>query len=310
MITKGSLVLLYLRIWTADSVSQSFRRTCWAMFGILISTATAGAFAIIFQCTPIPYAWRSVTGNLTGKCIQLEPFTYTYAALNITYDFIVLLLPCYSILKLRLSWQKKLGICAVFLVGFLVTICSIIRLQYLLRLTHTTNLSWDFQYIGMWSLVECNFSVVCACMPAMAGLAQRIWLKTFNPVKADAAATATQQMQLVRDADDRISPDRKNGPDNGASLELGGFDEHGRRLHSQQSADRLSKTASTRGSSTGMPETDQSLSFNNRESASSQRPAPAGTTRLSYRDHNEVLHEVEILDRPQSRASRPPTRNG
>lgn len=39
----------------------------------------------------------------------------------------------HSLLKLNITWQRKVGVCAVFLVGFLVTIIAVVRLQYLIR---------------------------------------------------------------------------------------------------------------------------------------------------------------------------------
>ncbi|KAK4502730.1 hypothetical protein PRZ48_006156 [Zasmidium cellare] len=180
MVTKISILLLYLRIWTADSTTYRFRTSCWILIALLTATTLTGIFTIIFQCSPVSYAWLQATGKAQGHCIQLTPFTYVYAALDITFDFIIFLLPIHNLLSLTIPLWKKLGVILVFLCGFFVTACSIIRLQYLVRLGDTTNLTWDFQYIGMWSLVECNFSVVCVCMPAMAGLVQRLWSGTFR----------------------------------------------------------------------------------------------------------------------------------
>lgn len=180
MVTKISILLLYLRIWTIDSTTRRFRTTCWIFIALLAAIAVTGVFTIAFQCTPVSYAWLQATGTAQGHCIKLSAFSYVYAALDITLDAIVFLLPIRNLLHLEINWLKKLGVVTVFLCGFFVTICSIVRLQYLVRLGDTTNLTWDFQYIGMWSLVECNFSIVCVCMPAMAGLLQRVWSGTFR----------------------------------------------------------------------------------------------------------------------------------
>lgn len=42
------------------------------------------------------------------------------------------------------------------------------------------NLTWDLHPIGVWSLIEANFSVVVCCMPALTGLLQRTWNKLFG----------------------------------------------------------------------------------------------------------------------------------
>ncbi|KAF7189497.1 Satratoxin biosynthesis SC1 cluster protein 4 [Pseudocercospora fuligena] len=319
MLTKVSLILLYLRIWTADSASSAFRVTCWILIGILLSTATAGIFGIIFQCTPINYAWLSVTGTVQGHCIALEPFTYTYGALNISYDVVVFFLPIHSLLKLRVPWPKKLGLCSVFLVGFLVTICSIIRLQYLVRLSETENISCNFQYIGMWSLVEANFSIVCCCMPAMAGLAQRIWSKSSNFSSSHGSRSKDTQ-QIGAGPDQSISGSPRSDSDPTyveTALEKG----HQDRLTQQEDGPHKLAVSHHEEEQTAIEVLDRertddrptsALLFRQRAGGGRQShyveiahepPAEASIIKLSYRDQHDILHEVEIIDRPQRRAT-------
>ncbi|KAK4497496.1 hypothetical protein PRZ48_011947 [Zasmidium cellare] len=61
------------------------------------------------------------------------PLTYSYGAVSVSYDVLIFFLPIHSLLKLNITWQRKVGVCAVFLVGFVVTIIAIVRLQYLIR---------------------------------------------------------------------------------------------------------------------------------------------------------------------------------
>lgn len=41
------------------------------------------------------------------------------------------------------------------------------RLEYLIRLADTTNVTWDYLPIGYWSAVETHVSVMVACLPAI-----------------------------------------------------------------------------------------------------------------------------------------------
>lgn len=43
-------------------------------------------------------------------------------------------LQIHSLRKLDIPWQKKAGVCSVFVMGFVVTVTSVVRLQYLVRL--------------------------------------------------------------------------------------------------------------------------------------------------------------------------------
>lgn len=134
---------------------------------------------------------------MEGTCIDLKTLTYAHGVLNVCFDVVVIALPIHVLLRMKFPWPKKAGLCAVFLVGFLVTICSLIRLQYaklvvstqirgnetstdMLTQDKSKNLTWDFHPIGIWSLIEANFSIVVCCMPALTGFLQRAWTKLFG----------------------------------------------------------------------------------------------------------------------------------
>lgn len=172
--TKVSLVLLYLRIWSKDS--RNLNMACWIVIGLLTALFISFEFATIFQCIPISYNWRSLIDRTAkGSCTDRQAQIYSQAAFNIFFDVLVLLLPVPSLLKLNISWMKKLGVGIVFAVGIVVTICSIVRLTYLSKYSDSTNVTWNYTYIGLWSLLEVHLSVVCVCVPAAAGLFYRTW---------------------------------------------------------------------------------------------------------------------------------------
>ncbi|EME76878.1 uncharacterized protein MYCFIDRAFT_14484, partial [Pseudocercospora fijiensis CIRAD86] len=165
MLAKLAIVLLYLRIWTADSITKPFRLACWITIGLCIATMLAFVLATIFQCEPISYAWNYISGG-NGNCIQLAPMLYAFAALDIVYNIIVFLLPVPGLRKLQIGWSKKLALSTVFGMGALVTIFSIVRIAFLARSDRESNATWYYHWIGLWSIVEANLSVICVCAPA------------------------------------------------------------------------------------------------------------------------------------------------
>ncbi|KAK4614661.1 hypothetical protein CLAFUR0_09421 [Fulvia fulva] len=172
--TKIAVVLLYLRIWSSSRITKAFRVTSWTIIGSLVVTCIAFDFGLIFQCVPVSSIWGYINGE-AGQCVNLPALTYTFRAISICYDVLIFFLPIHSLMKLNIAWQRKVGVCFVFLVGFVVTICGIVRLQYLVHFNSKENPTWVFQPISMWSIIEINLSMVCICMPAAAGLAQRTW---------------------------------------------------------------------------------------------------------------------------------------
>jgi hypothetical protein len=94
--------------------------------------------------------------------------------------------------KLDLSWKKKIGIIFTFLVGLFVTICSVIRLRALIGWTESTNPTMDFAELAMWSLVELDVGVICACMPGMAALFRRMKTRGTEYVRSKSSHNASQ----------------------------------------------------------------------------------------------------------------------
>ncbi|SMR48890.1 unnamed protein product [Zymoseptoria tritici ST99CH_1E4] len=172
MLAKVAVVLLYLRIWTNEAVKPGFRLVCWATIAVLLSTVLAFDFALIFQCSPISYAWTKVASDETGRCVDISPLMYTFGALDICFNLLVFVLP--SVFALSLSWKNKFGVSLIFLVGLAVTAAAAARLQYQIRFEDSNNTTWNLQYVAMWSFVESALSIMCTCMPAIVGLIQRI----------------------------------------------------------------------------------------------------------------------------------------
>lgn len=183
------------------------------VIGLLAALLVSFEFATIFQCTPVSYNWRSVIDRTAqGSCTDRQAQVYTAAAFNIIFDILVLLLPVPSLLKLNTSWMKKLGVGIVFLVGILVTICSLVRISYLSPYGNSANITWDYAYISIWSLLEVHLTVVCVCVPAAAGLFYRTWrhVKHGSPAESlddlDVRRNAGDEKQMLGDNADTMPP--------------------------------------------------------------------------------------------------------
>jgi len=111
-LTKTSILLLYLRIFSAKSVC----RWVYVTLGYVLCYAVASIFATIFQCTPIPRIWNH---GLEGDCINLTAFWYANAASNIFSDIVILTLPMPLIGGLQLPRRQKFGLIFVFALGSL-----------------------------------------------------------------------------------------------------------------------------------------------------------------------------------------------
>ncbi|KAJ6015576.1 hypothetical protein N7540_010167 [Penicillium herquei] len=97
----------------------------------------------------------------TTKC--LENVALAQAVLNIASDLAVVALPMPTIHNLQFSTKQKLTVSCLLALGSGVVICSIARLPYVLKLDSTSDTTYTEAILGIWSLVEINLGIICAC---------------------------------------------------------------------------------------------------------------------------------------------------
>lgn len=123
-----------------------------------------------FECRPISLFWTQWDGEHPGTCLPLQKWIYLNSAFNILFDLIVFFLPVPKLLALQVKdKRRKVGAVLTFLLGLFVTICSIVRLQYLAQLGKVANATYHYNAISLWSGLEGDVGVICACMPTIAG---------------------------------------------------------------------------------------------------------------------------------------------
>ncbi|KAI5369311.1 hypothetical protein Slin15195_G001870 [Septoria linicola] len=174
--TYGSKVVwvaLYMRMWDFNT---PFRKMCWATVFVLVAATIAFTVGAIVVYWPFHYYLDdSAIVRQFHIGINLLPVVYSVAAINITMDFWVLLLPVPKLMSLTgVTRQRKARICVVFLLGFVVTATSVVRLRYIVPLHNTTNVTWDFAHFGTWSEIEVHLSMISCNLPALAGLFNRL----------------------------------------------------------------------------------------------------------------------------------------
>ncbi|MCJ1262841.1 hypothetical protein MMC22_002711 [Lobaria immixta] len=85
--------------------------------------------------------------------------------INSVCDFIILLLPQGVIWKLQMPIRRKLGISAIFLIGLLACIASIMRLYYSIRVLQTGDDTYYLVIFGLWTHAEFTLAIICGSLP-------------------------------------------------------------------------------------------------------------------------------------------------
>ncbi|KAH7068960.1 hypothetical protein BKA63DRAFT_397026, partial [Paraphoma chrysanthemicola] len=177
-LNKTSVVLLYMRIF----ISKNFRWVCYVALAIIIGSGVATVFATIFQCVPLQRSWNK---TVDGTCIDSSMFWIANAVLNIATDVIVLALPVREVWKLQLRLQEKIMLYAVFLLGGFVTITSILRVTAVANsVRNQQDQTWNFITRGVWTLIEANLGIICACLIVLKQAVKRCFSFVFSTTNA------------------------------------------------------------------------------------------------------------------------------
>ncbi|KAL2830779.1 hypothetical protein BDW59DRAFT_14043 [Aspergillus cavernicola] len=168
--TKISILFQYLRIFP----SYRFRRICYLVMGVVILYSAWAIVSGFVNCVPVAKFWDR---EISGTCLSFEAVWFFNASMNIATDLALLVLPMPLISQLHLPRMQKFALIAVFALGGLVVITSVLRLSGLRTVAKSTDTSWSNVAAAYWTAAECNVAIICACLPFLRPLISRIFPK-------------------------------------------------------------------------------------------------------------------------------------
>ncbi|RYP93561.1 hypothetical protein DL770_000303 [Monosporascus sp. CRB-9-2] len=182
-LTKTSILLLYLRIF----VQNWFRITCYVLLGSILTYMVAATASSIWQCSPVARAWDK---SLPGTCIDITANWYANAGFSIATDVVILTLPMFPIYQSRLPSSQKLALMVVFALGIFVTITSILRMLTLGFSSTSPDPTYDVAS-AVWTVIEQNVAVICACLPMCKCLLGRLFPSVFDRAPSTSASSSS-----------------------------------------------------------------------------------------------------------------------
>ncbi|KAK3351944.1 major facilitator superfamily domain-containing protein [Neurospora tetraspora] len=186
MATKTSILVFYLRL--AKHTQKVLRMASWAVLVVVNVAGTILTFMNIFQCTPTRAAWDITVES--AKCLPLLTEFICSSPVNIVTDLAVLALPIPVLTGMRLPPRQKTILIFTFTLGIFVTVVDVVRIYYLQQAVgmvamsasddpsaiygQSSNFHWNASLSLMWSAVEVNVGIICACIPTLKPLIIRI----------------------------------------------------------------------------------------------------------------------------------------
>lgn len=157
---KISILFFYDRIFGAPK--PTFRYVLLAMGCFVIAYGVAGVLGSILQCVPTSSnSWKPYS-NSTSLCIHYS-LVFIMGVVNVVTDVGILSLPIPLVWSLRMSKSRRWQVVAVFSLGGLVCIMSIIRLHFLRP--RSWDASYDLVTATTLSAIECCVGILSACLP-------------------------------------------------------------------------------------------------------------------------------------------------
>ncbi|KAL8801103.1 MAG: hypothetical protein Q9182_004696 [Xanthomendoza sp. 2 TL-2023] len=162
-----------------------FRRLLTLSLVFVVSLTVACVVVTIFQCIPVYKFWETLGGKLTpqlgGQCINVRLYFIISGSINTFTDFVLLAMPIPILWRLRTGKPQKLLLTAIFTVGLIVCIVSVVRLVVLAGVDES-DITWSYVPAATWSAAEPSIAVVSACLPSLRPLFVRlIWGGTHAP---------------------------------------------------------------------------------------------------------------------------------
>ncbi|KKO99683.1 hypothetical protein THAR02_08213 [Trichoderma harzianum] len=201
---KWSILAFY---WRSFKIRSSVKIPIYILAVIVLLWATAVILVTIFQCQPTSAWWNRfnpthpLQPDQYSCTVDSVKFFYGNAIPTIVTDVLMLALPLPYITKLQLPKGQKWALAGIFLVGLFVTIVSIVRLHYLLQGNLASpDITWNFVDIALWSVLEGNVAIFCACLPFLRPVLSRFTFGIFSlsslPSKKQQPSSGTLRMSL------------------------------------------------------------------------------------------------------------------
>ncbi|KAK4035178.1 hypothetical protein C8A01DRAFT_48565 [Parachaetomium inaequale] len=170
-VVKITVLCFFMHVFPA----QGFQLVCWGTIIHCVLFMVSTTIAAILTCVPVQSAWSAWTGTAEGVCCDNNTFWWAHSAINIATDLWILALPIPQLLKLQLGRKKKIYLVMMFSVGLVITIFNIVGFSGLVTYSTSSNPTCNH-----YSVVECNISIMCCCMPSLLSFLRHVLPTVFG----------------------------------------------------------------------------------------------------------------------------------
>ncbi|OHE92570.1 integral membrane protein [Colletotrichum orchidophilum] len=167
ILAKLTILALFARVFP----DRKFQIINKLVFVFLILHGLIFVFVIMFECTPIAGIWDR---TIDRQCVDLNAVAMASAILSIVEDIVIFTMPIQQLIRLQLSFKKKIAVGFMLSLGSFACITSIVRLRWLVLFSISYDTTWDNVDVVNWSMAEISCALMCGSLPALRPLLKKI----------------------------------------------------------------------------------------------------------------------------------------
>ncbi|KAF4499911.1 hypothetical protein FAGAP_3912 [Fusarium agapanthi] len=174
-LVKSSILFFLLRLGGHN------RGIKWAIYGLNafnVALMIAIFLTVVFQTIPINAYWD--LSIKPERQIDGPVFYISSAIITTITDVLVLLIPFWIFIGLKMRIAAKLGLIVVFLMGGVVTIVAILRVIELYKKFYVKGYDSRHSLGDTLSSIEVNLAIIACCGPALRPLFRRMFPRLFS----------------------------------------------------------------------------------------------------------------------------------
>ncbi|KAI0465690.1 hypothetical protein F4859DRAFT_527824 [Xylaria cf. heliscus] len=164
LVSKTAILLEWLHIFVPDGTRNTFFWACHILLWVNVLFYFSIIIVANLICFPFALIWDK---TLEGTCIDGKVIEVASAALNLTSDIIILVLPQRVIWNLQMKKKKKIGVSIIFAIGILAVTAAAFRLSSATDYYHSKDATYVASALILWSLVEMTSLFLILSVPSV-----------------------------------------------------------------------------------------------------------------------------------------------
>ncbi|KAJ4290835.1 hypothetical protein N0V90_010030 [Kalmusia sp. IMI 367209] len=170
--TKLGILLMYNRIF---NVSNAFRAQLYVACALVTGWWIGCTVASFTNCIPLKWSWVNSFAD-SRYCFNYNLFWMVSGACEIALDVMILAMPVSVVVRMSMSWRRKLTVLGIFALGAFTIVTGLVRV--VLGYKKNSRVP-SYSNTEVWTAVHAGMSIVCASLPIFRPLMRRIGESAF-----------------------------------------------------------------------------------------------------------------------------------